>query len=302
MLLLLQKNRIFAQNLTMRSVLLFFIYLNALVVLSAQDVLKGTLLDANSAPIPYANVGVLNTAIGTVSRENGEFELFVEQVKAGDTIKISAIGFESRAFTLGNFRQVLSQEPRLRLETTQYNLAEITVVPLNTEELGFERTDTDRNVNFAISSYPRQNLGAEIARKFKLSKYLKRSKNKACRLDQFKFFLRYCDYDWAKLRVMVYELNGGQPAEPILTDNLIVEVKKGQKGWIEVNLKPYNLVAKTDIAIGVEWIDHSPNGKRLSLPIAFPAVGSTHFYQFGSQNAWKKFPNMSTPMLLKVAY
>ncbi|MBK9492652.1 MAG: hypothetical protein IPO07_30660 [Haliscomenobacter sp.] len=50
------------------------------------------------------------------------------------------------------------------------------------------------------------------------------------------------------------------------------------------------MIVDEDVAIGLEWIDHAPAGRRLSLPIVFPAVGSTHFYQFGSQNAWRSFP------------
>ena len=286
----------------MYKLLLSCLFFGGAFLLKAQDVIKATILDQNNKPIPYVNIGVLNTAIGTVSQENGQFELVVDQVNAADTIKISTIGFSSRAFVLQNLRSMLEQNPQIKLNAIQYDLAEVTVKPLSFEEFGFDKTSTDRNTNFAISKFPRQNLGAEIARKFKMSKYTKRSKSKACRLDALKFYLGYCDYDWAKLRVMVYHLENGQPGTPLLNENVIVEVKKGQTGWVEVNLKPYDLIVDEDIAIGLEWIDHSPTGKRLSLPIAFPAVGSTHFYQFGSQNAWKKFPNMSTPMLIKVAY
>ncbi len=286
----------------MYKILLICLFFGSASFLKAQDVIKGTILDQNNQPIPYVNVGVLNTAIGTVSQENGQFELLVDQVKASDTIKISTIGFSSRAFVLQNLRSMLEQNPQIKLSAIQYDLAEVTVKPLIFEEFGFDKTSTDRNTNFAISKFPRQNLGAEIARKFKMNKYTKRSKSKACRLDALKFYLRSCDYDWAKLRVMVYHLEDGKPGTPLLNENVIVEVKKGQTGWVEVNLKPYDLIVDGDIALGLEWIDHSPTGRRLSLPIAFPAVGSTHFYQFGSQNAWKKFPNMSTPMVIKVAY
>lgn len=282
--------------------LLLSLFLGAFLSLQAQDILKGVIVDQSNQPIPYVNIGVLNTAIGTVSQENGQFELVVDGINATDTIKISTIGFSSRAFQLQNLRKLLAQSPQIKLETIKYDLAEVTIKPLDYAEFGFDKTSMDRNVNFAISKYPRQNLGAEIARKFKMNKYTKRNKSKACRLDLLKFYLGYCDYDWAKLRVIVYELENGQPGTPLLHENVIVEVKKGQTGWVEVDLKSQNIIVTEDIAVGLEWIDHSPAGRRISLPIAFPAVGSTHFYQFGSQNAWKKFPNMSTPMMIKVAY
>ncbi len=279
-----------------------YLFLGSVSFLKAQDVIKGVMLARNNQAIPYVNIGVVNTPIGTVSDRDGQFELVVDEVKAGDSIKISAIGFYSRVFVLQDLRKLLEQSPQIVLTEMEYILEEITIKPLSFEEFGFDKTSMDRNTNFAISKYPRQNLGAEIARKFKMTKYAKRSKNKVCRLDLLKFYLGYCDYEWAKLRVMVYSLENGQPAEQLLNENVIVTVKKGQTGWVEVSLKSYDLFVNEDIAIGLEWIDHSPEGRRLSLPIAFPAVGSTHFYQFGSQNAWRKFPNMSTPMMIKVAY
>lgn len=278
------------------------LFAGSFLSLQAQDVLKGIILDQSNKAISYVNIGVLNTAIGTVSKEDGQFELVVDNIAPNDTIKISTIGFRSRAYSLQNLRKLLEQNPQIKLESIQYDLAEVTIKPLDYAEFGFDKTSMDRNVNFAISKFPRQNLGAEVARKFKMNKYTKRNKEKACRLDMLKFYLGYCDYDWAKLRVIVYELENGQPGTPLLHENVIVEVKKGQTGWVEVDLKPQNIIVSEDIAVGLEWIDHSPAGRRVSLPIAFPAVGSTHFYQFGSQNAWKKFPNMSTPMLIKVAY
>ena len=286
----------------MKKILSSLLCFGSFLFLNAQDVVKGTILDQSNNPIPYVNIGVLNTATGTVSNEGGRFELVVDKVNPGDTIKISAIGFSSRVFQLQNLRKSLESSAEITLEAIKYDLAEVTIKPLIFEEFGFERTSSNRNVNFSISSYPRQNLGGEIARKFKMKKYSQRSKSKTCRIDALKFYLGYCDYDWAKLRVMAYRLDKGQPGETLLNENVIVEVKKGQTGWIEVNLKPYDLIVDEDVAIGLEWIDHAPTGRRLSLPIAFPAVGSTHFYQFGSQNAWRKFPNMSTPMVIKVAY
>ncbi|MBK9492653.1 MAG: hypothetical protein IPO07_30665 [Haliscomenobacter sp.] len=65
-----------------------------------------------------------------------------------------------------------------------------------------------------------------------MKKYIQRSKSKACRIDALKFYLAYCDYDWAKLRVMVYGLDKGQPGETLLNENVIVEVKKAKRaGW-----------------------------------------------------------------------
>lgn len=109
----------------MYKTLLICLFLGSASLLKAQDVIKGTILDQNNNPVPYVNIGVLNTAIGTVSQENGQFELVVDQVKATDTIKISTIGFSSRAFVLQNLRSMLAQNPQIKLSAIQYDLAEV---------------------------------------------------------------------------------------------------------------------------------------------------------------------------------
>jgi hypothetical protein len=64
---------------------------------------------------------------------------------------------------------------------------------------------------------------------------------------------------------------------------------------------PYNLLVEDDVAVSVEWIYYGGKGSFLSLPIAMPN-GGVHFYKYGSQGNWKKFPGMSAAMGLLVEY
>jgi hypothetical protein len=65
---------------------------------AAQDVIvvKGKIVDSESNdPLPYATINVIQTAIGTISNQVGEFEFFVPSQFAHDTVTISHVGYKT---------------------------------------------------------------------------------------------------------------------------------------------------------------------------------------------------------------
>src|SRR6185295_18391803 len=63
---------------------------------------RGKVLDRKSkVALPYASINIRNSAIGTVSNEAGEFDLFVPVDSKDDTLLISYIGYKT-------FREAIS--------------------------------------------------------------------------------------------------------------------------------------------------------------------------------------------------
>ena len=59
-------------------------------------IVKGMIQDQSSqAPLPYANISVHQTSIGTVSNQLGNFQLKIPATYAEDSLSISFIGYES---------------------------------------------------------------------------------------------------------------------------------------------------------------------------------------------------------------
>ena len=75
--------------------LIFFISVIAHTwVFSQQNIiLKGVVKDTTGAGVPFAHVGICGKAIGTVTNENGEFQLILASYLAHDTLCVSSIGF-----------------------------------------------------------------------------------------------------------------------------------------------------------------------------------------------------------------
>ena len=256
----------------------------------------GRVSDEKGAPLPYVNIGIVGTALGTVSGPDGLFTLFLpDGIPGEDTLRFSMLGHESRSFSLTDFPKQ-AEGGAVVLPAAAIALREVVVRPrfLRQKQLGMERPGTKRSVNFAIGDRPNQNLGAEVGRKFNLPKG-------PVQLDRFRFFIAHNNFDTVRLRVNIYSLAKGRPGDNLAPRNIIVELTKGQKGWVDVDLSPYSLVVEEDVVLAVEWVYHAGKGNSLSIPIAMPTPGP-HYYKYGSQATWKRFRGMSAALGLEVSY
>jgi predicted thioesterase len=80
--------------------LIFGVHISSL----AQIVVKGKILsEADNQPIPYANIGLLNTTIGTISNLDGRFSIKIPQKYLEEELLFSAIGYELNAQAVASF-------------------------------------------------------------------------------------------------------------------------------------------------------------------------------------------------------
>ena len=69
--------------------IIIYVILNSTLSFSQENVIKGIISDSLKNPIQYANVGILNKPVGTVTNELGEFILNIDNSYISDTLKIS---------------------------------------------------------------------------------------------------------------------------------------------------------------------------------------------------------------------
>ena len=272
--------------------ILFFIGQNYLA--AQEQTITGQVTDENGIALDYVNIGIIGTTIGTVSDSLGKFNLYIKNRAAviNGTLRFSMIGYESQDFSIKD----LSAEKQHRVELTAsvFDLKEVVVRPERKKQktIGKQKTSTKRYVNFSISSKKNQNLGSEIGKKFKLPS------RKANYLEKLQFYVHANDFEKVKFRINIYSIKKGRPHQLLNRENIITTLHNKKKGWITVDLSSYQLAFKQNIIIGIEWIEHSRTGRRLSLPIIVPSLGATHYYKYGSQSDWKRFRMLSTAMRL----
>ena len=265
------------------------------VFISAQDkTIQGTILDSLKNPIKYANIGILNKPIGSVSDENGKFKFILENVTDSDTLKISCLGYKSKEIIIKNMRN--NNEDNINISLKNYT-EQLSEVKINKSDLknyseGKDKTDTKRQVIFANPNYKNLNLGSEIGKKFSLGD------KKPSFLTDFKFFIKDNNFDMVKFRINVYSIKNNKPYKKIDKANILVEVDKKRTDWVNVDLSQFDITIQEDIIVTVEWVEHSNDGNKLNLPIIIPSFGSTHYYKFGSQGTWERYGKISSAMVL----
>jgi hypothetical protein len=276
---------------------ILFTYCFLLVVLgnaSADNLtIQGVIKDAkNQNPLGYVNIGLLNTAKGTVSDMDGRFILFLNEIDTNQKIKISHLGYATQLLLLKDLKQDEPLEIFLEPQSFSLEPIEIQASKLFSKKIGCEKIETQRNVSFSLSKQPNQNLGAAIGKKIKIKKKFY--------LDTVAFYIRQNSFDTVRFRVNIHKIKDGRPGDLLNTEAIIVELTNQKRGWIEVDLTPYEIKYNQSIIPSIEWIYHSKKGRRLQMPIAMPRFASTHYYRYGSQNKWKRFRAMSSAIYVKV--
>lgn len=262
--------------------------------MSAQErTINGVILDTLKKTIKYANVGVLNKPIGTVSDENGKFKFILEDVKESDTLKVSCLGFKTKQIIL---KDILSKEEDLNIVLESYT-EKLEEIKINKSDLksyseGKDKADTKHQVIFANPNYKNLNLGSEIGKKFSLGT------KKPSILTEFKFYIKDNNFEKVKFRINIYKIKNNKPDIKINKENIIIEVDHKLTDWVNVDLSQFDINVQEDIIVTVEWVEHSNDGNKLNLPIIIPSFGSTHYYKFGSQGTWEKYGKISSSMIL----
>ena len=96
-------------------------------VAEAQISIRGTLLEGTSqTPLPFANIGILNSNIGTISNADGSFEVVIPPDYYGKELIFSALGYAPVAYKIQsldptNTLTVVLEEKTLQLEALEIN-------------------------------------------------------------------------------------------------------------------------------------------------------------------------------------
>src|SRR5690606_19847696 len=71
----------------------------------SQEIITGKIIDSETkSGLPYANIGVENKNMGTVSDSNGDFKLKLNNIlDGGDKIIISHIGYKTKEYKVSSF-------------------------------------------------------------------------------------------------------------------------------------------------------------------------------------------------------
>lgn len=239
------------------------------------NVYNGRVVDVKTTnAVPFVNIGVLHKSIGTVSNEDGFFNIDLAGAIVTDTVKFSCIGYDDLIFSVQDLRRRTTPVP---LKQKQTQLAIVVVKPqyLKSIELGVH-TETD----IVTGGFTSNDLGSELAT------VLQYNKKKPAFLKKVFISVAESSYDSLLFRVNVYAIKNGLPDNNILPE--AVYIKSAIKnGVVEVDMTKYDISFTKPIAISIEWLKDMGEGK---LYFSSKFFKGQSFSRKTSQAVWEKIP------------
>lgn len=258
----------------------------------AQITIKGTVLDkATGTPVPYARIGIKGKAAGTLSNENGKFELVVKAYTETDSVSFSSIGYKSISYSLQKAKQFTDEKIYLTEEAV--NLNELTVKPKKTfyKVLGNKKYSS---VECYFSGIDSNYLGVEAAIK------ANNKKGREVWLEKFNFFLLKNELkDSAAFRLNFYKKDkDGLPGQNLLRKPIVFKTKVNN-GIVEVDLKKYLINTDDDFFISIECLMDKLDKNKLAFS---GSILGPSYFKPAAFAPWLKMPYMGLDFNVTVSY
>ena len=255
-----------------------------------QTELIGQVIDAlTEEPIPYVNIGLVDENIGTVSDEQGYFQLEIDPLQYSQSnLRFSMIGFESKTYVL----QEYLQKELLIIPLTEES-TELEEVIVSTKRTQFETKILGNKTTskFIYAAFTSNKLGNEMG-------FVVRQRKRPMILKKFNISLVENDYGLIRFRLNFYSVENGLPTSTLLKENIIIETD-ATSGIVSKDLAPYEIVIDEDFFVSIEWIEDLGPGK---LYFSGGFFGSPLIAREVSQGTWSKVGSGSVGMNVEVRY
>jgi hypothetical protein len=258
---------------------------------SAAQTIVGTVTSgATQQGIPFVNIGLPRRGLGTVSDEQGRYQLTYNPAYATDTVRISSLGFRPQ---LVPFAALLAGAAvRLAPEEVARNEVSVTAAGAYRRQHTLGLAKPSAHLKFYMMS---NELGTEIGTLVHLARrptlvqslHVAVMKNEAGPLT---------------FRLNLYRLDakGAPTTEKLLAHDVYVTAP-AEAGVLTVDLGTHRVVLDQDFLLALEWVK-APDGapaadytKRISFGGALKAGGMQLYMRPTSQAAWVK-PNFTSNM------
>lgn len=253
------------------------------IFLFSQNIeLAGQIIDENDkSAVAYANIGVLNQNIGTVTDDNGFFKFEISAtVKDSDSVKISMIGYENQIFRVADFRQILEQNAVIRLQPKAYNLSTVTVVPKGQVR---RIVGNDKRNGFMSVGFGRNDMGREMAALLKI-------KEQPTYVDKVFVNINECTYDsiFYRLNIYEYDKKTNLPVKNLLPKPVYVNfTKKETEETLVIDISHLNVLVEDDFIVSLELVKDLGEG---DIYFSVNLRKTKGFVRMVSQGEWNKAP------------
>lgn len=256
-----------------------------------QNTVTGTIKDKNTGePISYAAVFVFQKASGTVTNENGVFEMTITKFSKSDSVEIYLIGYNSLFLTINDL--IKNNNGTFYLEETAYEVQEVTIKPRKHKMLG-------------TSKYSKTNCSAFAGEdpNWRGKQVAIRANNEAglkVYLESFQFYIVKNEYiDSLTFRIMLYEVNEKEmPGKTFLKQPIVFKTNIKQ-GEVSVDLKEYNISTTGDFFISLECLEETMESSKFCFA---GSIRVASYFKTSAFSRWGKVKGGGADLNIKVSY
>ena len=215
---------------------------------NAQVKLEGKIINANSnEAIPYANIGILNTVVGTISNEDGSFEIQIPEENLTSSIIFSSLGFVPQTIKVSSFSDKLNIVVQLNEDISKLDTVELT---FKKSKRQFETYGNNKSLLLSGQlHYDKDKAGSAMALlivkenpdlKFITNTSLYIAKNLS---PEFK----------VRFRVMSVDSQTNKPDKDLIKEQ-IIKISEIKKGWLDFEVNELHKITNSSFFLVFEWI------------------------------------------------
>ncbi len=204
---------------------------------------RGTIVNSETMePVPFANIGILNKNIGTLSDPDGTFQLSIPDSLRYEELRFSSIGYKKFEVAILDMKSNI-----VKLKPEVIMLDDVIVRPksnLKTRRSGWVKGDE------GVVPFDTVKGGGAVA-------LLLETEANQIFPTQVQLRLLYNSKDTVKFRLHFYEYDTstGKPGKELLTKEILLKDHK-RFGWMKFDLRSHNIVINhSSFFIGFEWLD-----------------------------------------------
>jgi len=232
----------------MKQYLTLLIFASLFLASTSYSQIKGKCVDEFGKGIPYVNISIKGTSIGTVSNMKGKFSFENSSIKENDSLIFSHLNFEKKII-----------ENHLKLNTIQLisKIESLEEVVISNEKRRFKEkiVGSKTKTKMVLVNFLSKSLGTEIGKKIKVKK------NKTYDVKNVQFNIAELGYKSATFRINFYTIKNDS-IDFVKINEVDNIVKITETGMIKVDVSNQYLSFENDFIVSIEWID-SENDKNI---------------------------------------
>ncbi len=219
--------------------------------LLAQQKISGVIFDkTTNKPISFASIGIIGKQVGTLSDENGVFELILAENEKNDTLKTYAIGYKPQVFYARDLIKEVNK--KIDLEALPTQLEEIVV---RSKKIKYKTLGTTKYSKNNCSGFVKNTnnwKGSESALK------INNKEGRGVLMESFSFYIIQNKYaDSLTFRLMFYEAADTKwqypSTRPFMKKPIVFKVGLKQ-GEFVLNIKDYGVYTSKDFYVSLECL------------------------------------------------